>query len=150
MAAQSENVLVVKREFSAPIERVFDAWTNAGVLAQWFGPEDFEVTDAEIDLIVGGRYEINMVSPDGNSVKHFGFYVEISAPDKLIFTWVLEDQACEGSKGQSAKTLVSIDFKRINQMTAVTLTHERLPNKEAYDGHQFGWNSSFESLAAYL
>jgi uncharacterized protein YndB with AHSA1/START domain len=147
---ETTDVLVVKRLFSASIERVFDAWTKAEVLAKWFGPEGFLVSRSEVDLRVGGEYEIEINSPDGNCIRHFGHYVEILKPSKLVFTWMLEDQSCKGSEGLCAETLVSIEFKCIEQATEITLTHERLPNKEAYDGHQFGWNSSLDSLATYL
>lgn len=146
----SLDVLVIKRQFSASIEKVFDAWTKAEVLAQWFGPEGFSVSRSEVDLSVGGKYDIEINAPDGNRIRHFGRYVEISKPHKLVFTWMLEDQPCNGSEGLCAETLVSIEFKGIEQTTQITLTHERLPNQEAYDGHEFGWNSSFDSLTRYL
>lgn len=38
-AAAFVETLLLEREFNAPIERVFAAWTQAEVLAQWFGPE---------------------------------------------------------------------------------------------------------------
>lgn len=147
--SEAQDFLVVKRLFSAPIERVFEAWTKAEVLAKWFGPEGFLVSRSEINVRVGGTYEIEIHSPEGNRIRHFGSYVEVSEPHRLIFTWMLEDQACKGSEGLCAETLVSIDFKCFDQTTTeITLTHERLPNKEAYDGHKFGWNSSFDSLQA--
>jgi len=150
MKSESRDILVLKRLFSAPIDQVFDAWTKAEVLAGWFGPESFIVSHAATNLSVGGTYEIDILSPEGNAIKHFGSYVEISRPYKLVFTWMLEDQACKGSEDQRAETLVSIEFKRVEQTTEITLTHEQLPNQAAYDGHEFGWNSSFDSLATYL
>jgi len=150
MKPKSRDILVIKRLFSAPIAQVFDAWTKAEVLAGWFGPEGFIVSHAETNLKIGGTYEINILSPEGNAIKHFGSYVEISRPYKLAFTWMLEDQACNGSKGQCAETLVSIEFKRVEQTTELILTHEKLPSQAAYNGHEFGWNSSFDSLATHL
>ncbi len=147
---EEHDVLVVKRLFSAPIERVFDAWTKAEVLANWFGPEGFYVSQSKVDLSVGGEYKIEINSSDGNKIKHFGRYIEITKPHKLVFTWMLEDQSCKGSAGLCAETLVSIEFKHVEQATQIILTHERLPNKQAYDGHEFGWNSSLNSLATYL
>jgi len=148
--SENRDVLVLKRQFSASIESVFDAWTTAEILAHWFGPQGFVVSHSEIDLRIGGKYIIEINSPDGNSIKHFGQYLEISSPHKLVFTWMLEDQPCKGSEGFCAETLVSIELKSVEQATELTLTHEQLPGKQAYDGHKFGWNSSFDSLAIYL
>ena len=144
------DVLVLKRIFNASIERVFDAWTKPEMLANWFGPEGFSVKRSEGQLSVGGSYDIEICSPDGGHIRHFGNYLEVSRPHKLAFTWMLVDQACKGSEGLVAETIVSIEFKRIKQTTELTLTHEKLPNKEAYDGHQFGWTSSLNSLSTYF
>lgn len=148
--SKTQTALVVKRIFGAPIERVFEAWTNAGVLASWFGPTGFTVKVAELDLKIGGKYLIVLQSPAGETIRHFGEYVEITPPKKLSFTWILQNQACSGSENQCTETLVNIDFKWVNQFTEVTLTHERLASKEAYDGHAFGWNSSFDCLEQFV
>ena len=149
--SNTQAILTLKRIFSAPIDRVFEAWTSASVLANWFGPVDFKVKTAEIDLKIGGKYLIILQPPEeGEVIKHFGEYIEIMPLKKLVFTWVLENQACKGSIKQCAETLVSIDFKAVNQSTQILLTHERLPSKEAYDGHAFGWSSSFDCLEKIL
>lgn len=145
-SSETREVLVINRSFSAPIDRVFDAWTNAEVLAKWFGPEGFSVIRSEVQLHVGGRYDIEICSPDGKHIKHFGEYLEISKPDKLSFTWMLADQACKGGEGLDAETIVSIEFKTVEKATEIILTHEQLPSKEALDGHKFGWTSSLNSL----
>ena len=148
--SSTQAVLALRRVFNAPIERVFEAWTKADVLASWFGPVGFTVTSAEIDLRIGGEYLVVLQSPDGNAIKHFGEYIEITPPKKLVFTWMLENQACRGSENQCAVTLVSMDFKRVNQSTEIRLTHEYLPSKEAYDGHEFGWRSTFDCFEEFV
>lgn len=148
--ANVRDVLILKRTFNASIERVFNAWTQPEVLANWFGPEGFSVQRAEIQLSVGGSYDIEICSPDGKRIRHFGKYLEISKPNTLAFTWMLADQACKGSQDLTAKTIVTIKLKSIDCITELTLTHEQLPNKDAYDGHKFGWTSSLDSLTNYL
>ncbi len=142
--------LEVIRTFKAPIERVFDAWTNEQVLAQWFGPEGFHVSDSKINLAEGKKYYIELLSPEGNRIKHYGTYVKIVKPYQLVFTWILENQQCKGSEDQYSDTLVTIDFTEQGDHTSIKLVHEKLPNEQALDGHQFGWNSSLDSLEHYL
>ncbi|MBV1911738.1 MAG: SRPBCC domain-containing protein [Kangiellaceae bacterium] len=129
---------------------MFDAWTHAEIIAQWFGPEGFIVSSSSLDLTVGGRYLVEIISPDDNVIKHFGEYVEINRPNSLIFTWMLDDQQCQGSRSQLADTLVTISLRRLENGTELTLTHEKLPSQSAFDGHLFGWNSSFNSLEQFL
>ena len=147
---KAQQTLVLTREFNAPIQSVFEAWTQAEILAKWFGPEGFTVINAHADLTVGGNYEITIKSPDNNIIKHFGEYVEINAPDSLVFTWELQDQTCAGSEGQHVTTLITLLFKLTSKGTRLTLTHEKLPDQAAFAGHQFGWTSSFDALHQYL
>lgn len=142
--------LSLTRVFSASIERVFAAWTQPAVLAKWFGPQGYAVIYTTVDLSVDGAYEIVIESPEGQSVRHFGQYLQIIKPTKLVFTWMLDGQPCQGSANQCAETLVTIDFKALGQSTEITLTHEQLPGQQALDGHSFGWNACFDSLQLML
>lgn len=146
-AVSFQETLTLSRRFEAPIETVFDAWSKAEILASWFGPVGYRVESAKVDCRVGGQYEIIIVSPDSRQIKHSGEYVLVDKPNKLIFTWVLGDQACRGSEGQCVNTLVEINFKSLDSATEITLKHEKLPSQESCDGHQFGWLSSFDSLS---
>ena len=146
----AQQTLKICREFTSPIETVFKAWTEPKVLAEWFGPEGFTVLNAQTDLSVGGKYEISIQSPDNNTIRHFGEYVEIKVPDSLIFTWELQDQSCSGSEGQHVTTLVTLFFEESTLGTLLTLTHEKLPDQSSFAGHQFGWQSSLEALNQHL
>lgn len=149
-AASAQESLVLKRVFNAPVQTIFEAWTSTEALAQWFGPEGFRVLNVQCDLSVGGQYDITIQAPDNRAIRHFGEYIAIDAPHSLVFTWVLDDQACRGSEDQQATTLVTLLFKEVPTGTLLTLTHEKLPNQAACDGHAFGWQGSFDSLATYL
>jgi uncharacterized protein YndB with AHSA1/START domain len=143
--------LMISRVFDADIETVFRAWTDPEMLARWFGPEGVDTSSVKVDLNTGGQYEIIMQSPEGE-VRHYGEYVLIEPPEKLVFTWVLDvdNQACTGSTSQSTNTLVTVDFRRVDNATEIVLTHEQLPDRKACEGHQFGWTGCFDSLAKLL
>ncbi len=58
--------LTLVRKIKASPEKVFAAWTDPEVLKKWMSPsDDMEVTLAETNLKVGGRYRIIMHGPDG-------------------------------------------------------------------------------------
>lgn len=149
-SSEVQESLNIKRILSAPIEQVFAAWTNPEALAIWFRPAGFTVTTTEIDLRAGGKYLIVIQRPDKTEISHYGEYVDILAPEKLIFTWIIDNQDCGGSAGVCAETLVTIKFRRIGKSTEVQLTHERLPSKAAYEGHGYGWNATLDELEQYL
>lgn len=151
MSALTFNeTLKLEHVFKAPIERVFAAWTNAEMLAQWFGPEHFSVVNVEANCQKNGRYDITFESPDKNLIRHYGVYLEVDKPTTLIFTWEIENQSCQGSVGHKATTIVELNFIPQGQTTLLQLKHEKLPDDVAFNGHRFGWMSSFDSLSTLL
>jgi hypothetical protein len=59
------HVLEIERTFDAPVEEVFDAWTNEEVLRHWFHDDpEWETPTTEIDLRVGGRLRLAMRDPN--------------------------------------------------------------------------------------
>ena len=142
--------LAVSRTYAADAERVFAAWTTVEALTKWFGPKQIIVPRATIDLRVGGAHEIVMQSEHGESYIHRGHYREIDPPRRLVFTWLLENQDCEGSDGVTAETVVSIDFEATPAGTKVTLQHDGLPSEPSCTAHTHGWTDSLECLMRHL
>jgi len=78
--------LVISRTFPAPRDLVFKAWSSAEHMKRWFSPEGYSVPEAEVDFRPGGVCAICMRSPEGQDFWSRGVYVEISPPDRLVFT----------------------------------------------------------------
>lgn len=142
--------LSLTRDFNAPRETVFNAWTDPEVLTRWFGPKGVSTESAEVDLTIGGRYRFTMKEPNGNIVKIGGEFRKIDPPKKLVYTWVLDEQGCGGSDGQYAETLVTIEFQDQGPTTRLILTHEFLPSETSKEAHNMGWSGSFDCLEEVL
>ena len=142
--------LSLTRDFNAPRETVFQAWTDPEVLGKWFGPRGVMCESATIDLRVGGKYHFTLKLPDGTISNHQGEYREIDPPNKLVFTGILDGQGCSGSAGYIAETVVTIEFQERGDATRLILTHDFLPSEDSKESHAFGWNGSFERLAEVL
>jgi uncharacterized protein YndB with AHSA1/START domain len=142
--------LTVEREFKAPAARVFRAWIDPEVLTQWFGPEGVVCQSAQVDPTVGGAYRLALKPPDGEITMVHGEYREIDPPRRLVFTWILDDQQCEGSTGLHADTLVTIDFEDLGSATRLTLTHDLLPTDVSRDSHAAGWQGCLDSLTSVI
>lgn len=78
--------LLISRNFSAPRDVVFKAWSSAEHMKRWFSPEGYSVAEAEIDFRPGGVCAICMRSPEGQDFWSRGSYIEISPPERLVFT----------------------------------------------------------------
>lgn len=122
-------------------------------MSQWFigGDGTAKVTN---DFRVGGSYQNIMTlkpSADGrqgcgtpsssNERVHFGTYLEISPPEKIVFTW--NSQVVEDSR-------VTIQLRDLGDSTELTLTHELLETEELRQGHSRGWDVCISNLAQYL
>jgi uncharacterized protein YndB with AHSA1/START domain len=135
--------LRIERTYDAPIERVFDAWTSEEVLRRWWRTErDWETSDAQVDLRVGGAVRVVMRDPaTGREIGGGGLYTEVEPPTRLAFTWLWD--------GDTRRTLIEIDFSEAGGATTVSFTHRDLWDEQAVRDHQDGWTRMFEFLADY-
>lgn len=143
----SENLKLQLRQFiKAKRQNVFDAWTKPELMKQWYAPRSMIVPNVSSDLKVGGSYKVEMKGDmNGQHVNPTvsGTYKKIIPNELICFTW--------GWQGDpSPETLVTVEFKDVNGGTEVTLTHERFPNTEARDKHQYGWTGCLENLDKFL
>ena len=141
----TENkTLRIVRTFRAPAEAVFDAWTSEEVLRRWWHTEhDWETSEAEVDLRVGGAVRVVMRDP-AKDLAHGGggTYTEIEPPTRLAFTWIWD--------GDTRRTLIEIDFEETDGVTTVSFTHSGLWDEEAVRSHEDGWNTAFANLERTL
>lgn len=77
--------LVVTAEFAAPIDRVWQLWSDPRQLERWWGPPSHPATVTAHDLTEGGRVEYFMTGPEGD--RHYGWWeiTSVTAPDRLEF-----------------------------------------------------------------
>ena len=85
----TELQILITREFDAPKELVWRAYTTPELVSRWWAGDKGTMLSAEIDLRVGGRWRYVM-GGDGYEVAFRGEYREIQAPDRLVNTEVFE------------------------------------------------------------
>lgn len=62
----SNKKLKVVREFDAPVEQVWKAWTEPGLLDQWWAPKPWKANTKSMDFRDGGTWLYYMEGPDGS------------------------------------------------------------------------------------
>ena len=65
IAQNKSNEIKITRIYDAPLEAVWDAWTDPEQVAQWWGPRGFTLTTHSKDLRPGGTWRYTMHGPDG-------------------------------------------------------------------------------------
>jgi uncharacterized protein YndB with AHSA1/START domain len=86
----NDTQILITRDFDAPRHLVYRAWTTPDLVRRWWHAKRGEVTVAEIDLRVGGRWRYAMVMPSGDEVAFHGAYREIVPEERIVSTEVFE------------------------------------------------------------
>jgi uncharacterized protein YndB with AHSA1/START domain len=86
----TDEQILITREFDAPKHLVYKAWTTPELVKRWWHANRGEMTVAEIDLRVGGRWRYVMVADGGFKVAFHGEYREIVPNERLVSTEVYE------------------------------------------------------------
>jgi uncharacterized protein YndB with AHSA1/START domain len=144
------TALLIRRTFKASRARVFDAWTKPELLRQWFGPAGMTTPEVALDLREGGAYRIVILDSDGDKNVAVGTFTKVRRPEQLSYTWSWEndDPSVEGATGP--QTQVTIDFIERGDETEMVFKQEGFATVESRDGHDRGWTTTFDKLAAFL
>jgi uncharacterized protein YndB with AHSA1/START domain len=148
--------LNITREFNAPRELVFKAWTDAKMIAQWFGPHGFTNPVAECDPRAGGKIHVVMRAND-EIAKAMGFrdapmrgvFQEIDPPKRLVFT----NNAVDLDDNIVLNGLTTVTFEDIGggktRMHFHTKAEGTLPQVVfMLQGMEAGWTQSFDKMDA--
>ena len=135
----SDLTLSVSKTVHAPIEKVFDAWLNPEMLSKFILPmPGMPQPEVENEPQQGGSFTIIMQVGE-DKVPHTGQYLEISRPDKLVFSW-LSPFSTDGST-------VTIDFSEMpDGRTNVQLRHVKFIDEETRSDHEGGWTNILQVL----
>ena len=147
----SDTQILITREFEAPKHLVFEAYTTPELVTRWWSGERGEVTVAEIDLRVGGRWRYAMVANEGFEVAFHGEFREIVPDERLVSTEVFEgmpDQEYPG--GDELGTLNTATFTEIDGRTRLEVLVD-CPSTEIRDaiissGMEGGMQEGYDRL----
>lgn len=132
----------IEKHFTVSAEKVFDAWLDTKMIERWMmGPDlrDEEVLKLETNPKEGGTFSF-VVRRDGEELDHKGTYREIDRPNRLVFTWGVNEEAGDGS-------VVTIEIQSTESGCRLTLVHEMDPKWEEYkDRTKKGWSTMLDKL----
>lgn len=134
VADLSQGVILAVVEIEVPPERVFRALTDPDELVHWWGsPEAYQVTEATMDLRVGGQWRTTGRGADGAPFTVAGEYLEIDPPRRLVQTW-------KPDWDSGPATTIYYQLDAIATGTRVTVRHEGFgARRDSCAGHAQGW-----------
>lgn len=154
---------VITRVYKAPIAALFNAWTDARHLCQWQRPNDQVSCEfVYADIQTGGSSLHKMVMPNGFEMWLLTHYLEVSAPNRLVFVqyesnpqgekmlpsipnWPPEIQATVSLSETAEGTLMEFCWQPLNPSAKQAAVWEA-----AKDGSGGGWEGGFAQLESYL
>jgi uncharacterized protein YndB with AHSA1/START domain len=145
----SDTEVQVVREFNAPRELVFRAWTDPSLIQRWMnGPEGWK-SKAEGEARVGGTSRLEWSGPDGASMAMTVHYREVVPPERLVTVEVFDEA---WHPGEAVTTLVFTEEEPGITVATMTIVYE---SKEARDiavatGMTDGMAMSYEAFDQLL
>ena len=146
------NVIVtVEREFDAPRERVFRAWTQPEELAQWRGSPGWhvELDTVSGEQVLGGRHHHVKVrdSDPGTRVGTDGVYTEYFEPDVFV-----SSEKITGDPGidPNVPLELRVEFTRMGRDNTLVRIIQGPSEADVASWHGTAWEAELTRLADYL
>ena len=128
------DAVVIERTFHAPIELVWQMWTDPEHFAGWYGPKGFSVPVANMDVRVGGKYKWQWKNQeDGKQFGFYGTFTDVNAPSHIAHEEYYDPGDMDFSMPVGDPCIVSLDLSEHNGVTTL-VCNMTFASKEARDG----------------
>ncbi|MGO4549175.1 SRPBCC domain-containing protein [Paenibacillus sp. 2TAB23] len=154
-------VLVLERVFNAPRELVFQAFSQAEHLKQWWGPRGWEVPFCSVDFRPGGVWHYCMKCVDENQGDFFGFeswgkavYEEIVSNEKIIYVDFFSDAEGNVTEGMPSPH-ITMTFEALEGNRTKLVSRSTYPSEESLQtvmnmGMEQGITETWDRLGEHL
>ncbi len=163
-AKEGKDRFVINRTFEAPVDLVFEMWTDPKHIAQWLPPLGMTTKFFKGDIKKGGQGFWCMEGVNGVMYGR-AEYLEVTRPNRIVYTQSFCDENQKPARHplaptwpQTMLTTVVLDAEDADR-TRVTVTWEvygeagateRDTFHNAKGGMTWGWTGSFDKLENYL
>ena len=142
----AKRILTIKKTFDAPVDLVWEAWTQPQHLVKWWAPKGMVVKIIKHDFKVGGEWKYTMPMPDGNEFVSEGVYSEIVKLRKIITSANFRPM----TEGVEMRSLFEKDGEKTHFTFSVVHPTEEYKIQQEKMGFYNGWGSTLSRLEALL
>jgi uncharacterized protein YndB with AHSA1/START domain len=154
----SGDAVVLERSFDAPVDLIWQMWTDPEHFKAWYGPDGVTIPVAKMDVRVGGTRLVcmEMQSPNGPMQMWFtGDYREVIENERLVYTESMADEngnvmapsAMGMPEGHPTTTEITVVLQDVDGRTKMVMTHAGIPSDSP---GATGWTMAFDKLVAYV
>jgi uncharacterized protein YndB with AHSA1/START domain len=159
-----KEAFIINRTFNAPIDVVFDAWTDPKQLAQWLSPAGTTMEFLEADIRSGGKSSYKMGN-DSFTMYGRASYIKVERPNLLVYTQQFCDKDGNISRHPLAPTwpetmLTHVYFTEVEEGKTLVNVHWEVTGPASAEemqtfiagrsGMTQGWTGSFDKLEKHL
>lgn len=146
--------LIMSRNFDAPRELVFEAYSSCEHLKHWWGPKEWPMKECSIDFREGGKWHFCLRGPnEGDESWGLAIYQEIEEPEKIVYKDHFSDEDGNINK-EMPEMLITVEFIDQNGKTRLLSTtlfdSSETLEKTVEMGAVEGMNSSLDRLEGHL
>ena len=152
----SQDAVVIERTFHAPVDLIWEMWTDPEHFKAWYGPDGATIPVAKMDVRVGGPRLVclEVQSPNGPLQRWFsGEYREVVENERLVYTESMSDEngnvLSPSEMGMPEEhpttTEIRVELEDVAGRTKMVMTHVGVP---ADSPGAAGWTMALDKLAA--
>lgn len=142
----SNRTLTLKKVFNAPVKLVWEAWTKADHVVQWWAPPGMKIDVEGNDFKVGGKWKYTMPMPNGSLFISEGTYLEIETHKKIVTTADFKPM----TEGVELHVLFEPDGDKTNFTFSVIHATEEYCKAQEKMGFYNGWGSAFTRMETVI
>lgn len=139
-----DDQILITREFDAPPELVYEAWTTPEHVKRWWGAGHGDDVTAVIDLQVGGEWRYTLTTADGGEVAFHGSYREVVSNERLVYTEIYEGMPDAESLVEG--TFVALDGGRCRVEQLCSYPSREIRDGLLESGMEGGMQASMDAL----
>ncbi len=143
---KDNRTVTIKRTFNAPINLVWDAWTQSEHIAEWWSPKGIKTKVVEHDFKVGGKWKYIMPMPNGQEFIAEGEYTEIVEFEKIVSSANFRPM----TEGVEIQSLFKSNDNKTDFIFNVIHPTEEYKIQQEKMGIMNGWGSVFDRLGELL
>ncbi len=140
------RTLTIEKNFNAPLQLVWDAWTQSEHILKWWAPKGIDIKIIEHQFKVGGKWKYSALMSDGNEFITAGTYTEIVELKKIVTT--------ADFKPMTENVIIQVYFEADGEKTKFTFSviHEtpEYCKQQEEMGFYNGWGSVLSRLEEFI
>ncbi len=157
VARKTPSTIRVERTFNAPVEKVWQIWTDVESMKKWWSPKDYTAPVIKSDLQVSGKFLYSMQSPKGEMFWNTGQYVQVVPNKKIVLLMSFSDENGKVIRGKEIPVpgvwpdaiRVSVDFEDVGGKTRVLVEEVGIPTIMKVFA-KMGWEQQFDKFETLL